>query len=148
MATKRLKTPEFKTTTLRTPQPAVQITERAMTTMMSNMEDITSWNKQYVDSCVAFSTNYAKACEEMNKAWMGCCQTMMQQTMQCMKAMMAARTVKDAMETQSEYMRTSVDSVMSETTKIAELCTKLAAEMSEPMQSQWSSMVSKMSKAA
>lgn len=146
MATKRLK-PESAASA----EPLISIVERGTTTMMNNMDDITSWNKQCFDSCVSASTSYAKSCEELSKAWMTCYQTMSQQWMQCCKAMMTAKTVKDAVDTQSEFVRSATDTVMSETTKMAELATKLASEISEPMQSQWSNistMMSKTSKAA
>jgi phasin family protein len=123
-------------------------TEKVVHTMMKNLESMTSMHKNMFDACVACNTTWTKGCEDISKMWMQSCQSMTQQWMQTCKTMMTAKTVKEAMDTQGEFMRTQFDTTMAETTKITELCVKLASEATEPVQSQWSQMVSSFNKAA
>jgi phasin family protein len=127
---------------------AINIAERTLTHMINNMDDMTNWTKQFYDSYTMLATTYTKGCEEIYKTATTCTQNMAQQYMQCCKNMLGAKTMKEAMDTQSEYVRTQFDTVMSETTKMSEICVKLATEASEPMQAQFSNVVNKMSKAA
>lgn len=117
--------------------------EKVATHMMKNMTDMTSWNKDMFESYVTYCTTMTKGYEEISKTIMTSCQSMSQQYMQCCKDMLTAKTMKEAMDTQSEFVRSQMDTMMAEGTKISELCVKVASEASEPMQSQWSSMISK-----
>ncbi|MGE3770671.1 MAG: phasin family protein [Bdellovibrionales bacterium] len=119
--------------------------ERVTTHMIKNFDDITTWNKDFFDTYVNACATYAKGCEEISKTWMNTCQNMAQQYAQCCKNMLSAKTMKDAMDTQSDYVRNQFDTLMAEGTKISELCVKLAAETAEPLQSQWNTAVNQQS---
>lgn len=122
--------------------------ERVTKTMMKNFEDMTGTNKEMMDAYVSYCTTWTKGCEEISKTYMATCQNLAQQWMQCCKSMITAKTMKEAMDTQGDYMRTQFDTVLAEGTKISELCVKLATEASEPVQTQWNQMVTKYGKAA
>lgn len=141
-----------RTVTYRQMQAGLELTagnmERMTSTMMKNFEEMTGTNKEMFDAYVSYCTTWTKGCEEISKTCMSTMQNMAQQWMQCCKTMLTAKTMKEAMDTQGDFMRTQFDTALAESTKISELCVKLATEASEPMQSQWNQMVSKYNKAA
>lgn len=122
--------------------------ERVTKTMMKNFEEMNGTSKEMMDAYVSYCTTWTKGCEEISKTYMATCQNLAQQWMQCCKSMITAKTMKEAMDTQGDYMRTQFDTVLAEGTKISELCVKLATEASEPVQTQWNQMVTKYGKAA
>jgi phasin family protein len=122
--------------------------ERMNTNMMKNIEDMTSMNKDMFEAYVSCCTTWAKGCETISKSMMGTWQSAAQQYMQCCKSMLTAKTMKEAMDTQSDFVRSQIDTMMAESTKMSELCVKMASEASEPIQSQWTTMTSKYNQAA
>lgn len=122
--------------------------ERVTTHMIKNVEDWTGANKEFFDAYTSYCTTWTKGCEEISRTYMTTYQNLAQSWMQCCKSMLTAKTMKEAMDTQGDYMRTQFDTVLAEGTKISELCVKLATEASEPVQTQWNQMVTKYGKAA
>lgn len=122
--------------------------ERVTKRMMKNFQEMTGSNKEMLEAYVSYCTTWTKGCEEISKTSMTTMQNLAQQWMQCCKTMLTAKTMKEAMDTQGDYMRTQFDTVLAEGTKLSELCVKLATEASEPVQTQWTQMVSKYNKAA
>ena len=53
------------------------------------------------------------------------------------KAMMAAKTVKDFVDMQSDSARTSFDNFLSESTRLSEISVKVANEAFDPLEAQF-----------
>jgi len=122
--------------------------ERVTANMMKNMEDMTSMNKEMFEAYVSCCTTWAKGCEQISKSMMATMQNAAQQYMQCCKSMLTAKTMKEAMDTQSDFVRSQMDTMMAEGTKMSEMCVKMASEAAEPVQSQWTTLTSKFNQAA
>ena len=122
--------------------------DKVTTHMMNNMNDTTSMNTEMFGSMNQFCQTWAKGCEEITKSYVNFCQSLAQDCMNACKSMVSAKSVQEAVTMQSEFARSQFDKAMSETTRLGEMCVKVASDASEPMQSQWSTMVNRYSKAA
>jgi len=122
--------------------------DKVTTHMMNNMNDTTSMNSELFGTATQFYQTWAKGCEEITKSYANLCQSFAQDCMNACKSMVTAKSVQEAVTLQSDFARSQFDKVMSEGTRISELCVKVATDASEPMQNQWSTMVSRYSKAA
>ena len=122
--------------------------DKVTTHMMNNMNDASSMNSEMFESTNQFCQTWTKGCEEITKSYVNFCQSWMQDCMNTFKSMVSAKSMQEAVTAQSDFARSQFDKAMSESTRISELCVKIASDASEPMQSQWSTMVNRYSKAA
>lgn len=122
--------------------------DKVTTHMMNNMNDASNTTTEMFGSTNQFYQTWAKGCEEIAKSYTSFCQSLMQDCMNTYKSMISAKSVQEAVSMQSDFCRSQFDKAMSESTRISEMCVKVATDATEPMQNQWTSMVNRYSKAA
>lgn len=122
--------------------------DRMMTTMINNTNEAASANTEMFEATTQYFQTWTKGCEDVAKSYATFCQSMMQDWMNCCKSTMSAKNVQDAVSMQTDFVRQQFDKAMSESTRMSETIVKVASDAAEPMQSQWTSMVSRYSKAA
>lgn len=121
---------------------------KVTTHMMNNMNDATNLSKDMYEASMQWCQTWSKGYEEICKGYMGLYQSLSQDYMNAFKSMLSAKTVQEATSLQSEFARQQFDKLMSEGTKMGEICVKVATEAAEPLQTQWSSMSTRYNKAA
>jgi phasin family protein len=99
-------------------------------------DDVAFGGKETIDAMVKAGTAYTKGIEAISAEWMAFGRQMMEDNISVTKKVMGAKTLREAMDLQSEFARTSFDGAMAQTTKIGEMATKVAQESVEPINSQ------------
>lgn len=120
--------------------------EKASTAALKGYDQFTTMNKETVDAYVQASNVMAKGFEEMGKALFAFAQSQADSSAAAAKAMMAAKTIQEVVEIQSNLARTQFDACVAEGNKVSEMGMKVTNDAVEPIQSQVTAAVEKMMK--
>ncbi len=120
--------------------------EKASATAFKTYEDISKFSKENLDATVAASTIFAKGFETIGKEWMTFTQDAMEASAQAAKALLAARTLREAVDVQTDWAKTSFDKVVAESTKLSEISVKVANEAAEPINARVNAAIEKLLK--
>jgi phasin family protein len=133
-------------TQLFAPKGFDQYFAQAQTT--KTLEDITKFSKENVDALVTASTLYAKGFENVGKAWYALTQETVEASAAVAKALLGAKTLKEAVDLQTDFAKTTFDKYVAESTKLSELTIKVANEALEPINARVNVAVEKLLKPA
>ena len=122
--------------------------EKARDVVAKSVDEMSSLNKDNVDAVVQAGTIYAKGVEVIGKEFMSYAQARLESNMAAMKAMMGARTLKELVDLQTEYARSSFDQMVTETTKLSEIGVKVTNDAFAPLNARVNVVVEKMTKSA
>ena len=122
--------------------------DRASKTLFRNYEEFSELSKENIDAFVKSGTIVAKGFEEASKAWMEFTRRSFETSVETAKAVMGAKDLREVVDAQSDYARTSFDSLVNEGSKLSELGVKVANEALEPIQSRINVAVEKILKPA
>jgi phasin family protein len=111
-------------------------------------DDLALTSKENVDALVAAGTAYGKGLEAMSGEFMGFAKQMLEENVKVTKAVLGAKSLHEAMDLQASYTRQSLDSLMSQGTRVGELATKVAQETAEPINTRVTTVVQKWSNIA
>jgi phasin family protein len=120
--------------------------EKASATAFKGYEDIQKFSKENLDATVAATTIFAKGFEAIGKEWMTFTQDAMEASAQAAKALLAARTLREAVDVQTDWAKTSFDKVVAESTKLSEISVKVANEAAEPISARVNAAIEKLLK--
>lgn len=122
--------------------------ERASKTLFKNYEEFSQLSKENIDAFVKSGTIVAKGFEEAGKAWIDFTRRSLETSVETAKAVMSCKDLREVVDVQSDYARTSFDSLVNEGSKLSELGVKVANEALEPIQSRINVTVEKILKPA
>ena len=111
--------------------------EKASEAFFKGYDEMSSMNKEGVDAFVKAGEVLTKGAESLGKAYFDFAQASAEAGVEATKAMMSAKTVKDFVEIQSDFARTSFDNFLSESTRLSEMSVKVANEAFDPLKSQF-----------
>ena len=111
-------------------------------------EDFAVLGQASVDVMVKATSIFTKGAEDITKAYFAFAKITADSNVEATKAVLGAKTIKDAVEVQSDYAKQSFDKFVAEGTKISELSVKVANETFEPIKEQIQGNVEKAMKAA
>lgn len=138
IAPSRVSTKAPTPSTLYRVENAMQITkeqiEKASQTFFKGYEDLASLGKGNVEAVVKSSAIVARGFEEMGRQIMALAQANMEHGVAAAKAAMNCTTLKQIVELQNDFAKTSFDKAMAEGNKLSELSVKVANEAIEPIQ--------------
>lgn len=120
--------------------------EKVSQNAFKTYEELTALNKDTVDALVQSSSVVAKGLESLSRAFLAFAQTSLEHSVSTAKALLAVKTLREAVDLQSEFAKSSFDSLVAEATKASELSVKVANEAIEPLSSHVNTVVSKLSK--
>ncbi len=120
--------------------------EKASATAFKSYEDFSKFSKENLDAAVAATAIFAKGFETVGKAWMTFGQDAMEASAQATKALLAARTLREAVDVQTDWAKTSFDKVVAESTKLSEISVKVANEAVEPINARVNAAIEKLMK--
>lgn len=109
-------------------------------------DEMAGFHKENVDAMLASSTVFAKGMENLTKAVMAYSQAQVEQSMAAAKAMAGVKTLRELVDLQTEFARTSFDAMISEATKVSEMSVKVANEAIEPISARVNATVEKLGK--
>jgi phasin family protein len=120
--------------------------EKASQTAFRTYEELSKFQKDNWEAFVAASQIWVKGAETMGRAWMNFTQESVETAASAAKALVGAKTVREAMDMQSEWAKGNLDKFMAETTKLSETAIKVANEAVEPLTARINVAVEKMTK--
>lgn len=120
--------------------------EKASTAALQGYDELASVNKDTMDAYVKAGNVVAKGMEDLGKTIFAFAQTQAEANVAAAKSLMAAKTLNDVMEIQTELARSQFDAYVAEGTKVSEMTMKVANEAGEPIQAQFTVVVEKMMK--
>lgn len=109
-------------------------------------DDVAGQYKANVDALMQSSTVVTKGFETLSRAMMAYTQAQYEQGVTAAKAMMAVKTMRELVDLQTEYARTSFDAMVAEATKVSEISVKVASEAVEPISARINATVEKLAK--
>src|SRR5690606_19929794 len=95
--------------------------EQAQVAAFKAYEDFSSFQKENYEAYVAASRILAKGAESFGKSWMTFTQDTMEHAAQTAKALLGAKTLREAADLQSEFVKANFDKLLAEGTKLSEL---------------------------
>src|SRR3546814_845181 len=99
--------------------------EKASAAMLRGYDDLATFNKQNVDAFVQAGNIWAKGAEELGKAYFSFAQASAEKNAEAAKSLLAAKSLKDVVDVQADYARTSFDTLVAEGTRINEMTIKI-----------------------
>lgn len=112
------------------------------------LEDMAKFSKENLDAVVSASTVYAKGFETFGKAFYALSQETVEASAAVAKALLGAKTLKEAVDLQTDFAKTTFDKFVAEGTKLSEMSIKVANEALEPINARVNVAVEKLLKPA
>jgi len=129
--------------------------EKAFSTAKNRMDqavkqynEFTMFAKDNVDAVIAASNAYAKGLEVLTSELMNFSKNSLEESVAATKALFGAKTLQEMIELQTSITSTAFDKVISQTTRVGEVATKVAQEAFEPLNSRMNHAVEKWAKLA
>jgi phasin family protein len=120
--------------------------EKMSKQVFTAFDDVAGFHKENVDAFVASSTILAKGFEALSKELMAFTQGQYEQSVSTAKALMGVKSVKELVDLQTEFAKTSFDALVAEATKVSETGFKVANQAAEPITARVNATVEKLSK--
>lgn len=119
-----------------------------MDKMIKGAEDIVTFGQGNVEAFVKSGQIWAAGMQTLSKTFAATAQAQMDATVASFKALASVKSLKDAVEIQTNLARSSVETVMSETGKLTDASMKLAEETIAPITARVTLAVEKFGRAA
>ena len=117
--------------------------EKMFPAAVKSFDDVTAFQKGYIDALVTASTSMAKGYETIAKQIFAFNQKATESSMAGAKALVGCKTVQEAVELQGDLARKSLDQWLNESTKISELTVKVTNEAISPINAKMTDAVEK-----
>jgi phasin family protein len=109
-------------------------------------EDLSKFSKDNLDAYVAAGTTVAKGFETIGRAWVNFTQETFEAGAQVAKALLSAKTLREAVDVQTDFAKTTFDKLVAEGTKVSEISVKVANEAAEPLNARLNATIEKLLK--
>ena len=120
--------------------------EKASATALKSYEDLSKFSKENLDAYVAAGTTVAKGLETISRAWVAFTQETFEASAQVAKALLSAKTLREAVDVQTDFAKTTFDKLVAEGTKVSEISVKVANEAVEPLNARFNATIEKLLK--
>ncbi len=115
--------------------------------LFKNYGQLSGLQKDNAEAVMQSSAILLKGFERVSKELVALTQASLEANMNAAKALMGVKTIKKAMDLQSELTKTHMDKVMADGTKVAEMSMAVANEVFEPLQTRVNSTIETITKA-
>lgn len=122
--------------------------EKANAQLLKGYEEYAAFGKQNVDAFVQSGSIVAKGMEEMSKAVFAFTQASLEAGVATGKAMLAVKTLRELVDLQAGFAKSSLDGFVAEGTKLSEMGVKVANQALEPINARVHAAVEKLAKPA
>ena len=120
----------------------------ASNAMFRSYDDIATLNKESVEAIMKAGNIWAKGYEDLGKAYFSFAQASAERGAEAAKAMMKAKTLQDVIDVHTDFAKQRFDQMVAEGTKLSELSVKVATDAMQPLQKQFDTAVSTLTKPA
>ena len=111
-----------------------QRVEAASGALFQGYDDFANVGKGNIDAYIEFSTIVAQGMESLSKQVMDYAQASLEANLVVAKSMMTAKTLREAIDLQTDHTRDSFDSMIDEAAKLTEMSVAVANQAMEPIQ--------------
>jgi len=122
--------------------------EKASKAAFKSYDQFTALNKDAIDAVFKSGSILAKGYETLGKEVMAFTQNTVDANVAATKALFGAKTLREVIDLQSDFARTSFDKTLAESAKLSELSVKVAKDAFEPIQSRVKDTVQSVMKSA
>lgn len=105
--------------------------------------EMTDFGKDTVEAFVAASSATAKAVEAINAEVLAFSKTSFEDSVAAAKAVLAAKTLKEVVDLQTEFAKSAFESYVQQSSKLGELTAKLTQEAMQPINARFQAAVEK-----
>lgn len=123
-----------------------ETTAQGFEAAVKGFEQFNTLGKDNMEAVVAFSTTYAKGIEAINAELAAFAKKSLEDSVTATKALMGAKTVKELVDLQSDFAKTSFDELMSKSSKLGEMYAKVTKQALEPINARVTETMSKFAK--
>ena len=120
--------------------------EKAGATVLKGMDEMSAFNQGTVEALVQSSNIVVKGYETLGRAWLGLFQSSIESSVGTTKQLFGCKTLREAVDLQNDFAKSSFDNLVSETTKISETAVKVTNEALQPLQARANAAVELMLK--
>jgi len=107
--------------------------EKAGASALKAYEDLIKFQRENYEAYVASTTILAKGVETVGKVWSELAHESWENFAQATKALLGAKTLREAVDVQSDFAKASFDKLIAESTKLSEMTVKVATEAFQPI---------------
>src|SRR5258708_9502762 len=118
--------------------------EKASASAFKTYEDLSKFSKENLEAYVAAGTTVAKGFESIGRAWVNFTQETFEASAQVAKALLSAKTLREAVDVQTDFAKTTFDKLVAEGTKVSEISVKVANEAVEPISARLNAAIQKL----
>lgn len=122
--------------------------EQAGNRMFKGYEELAEMQKANMDAVVASASELMKGSEEMGKAIFTIGRSNLDHSLSATKSLMTAKSVREFVDLQSDYVKQSIDTMMSDASRLSDMAMKLASSSVEPIQNRVNVVVERATKVA
>lgn len=120
--------------------------EKASATAFKAYEDLSKFSKENLDAYVAATSAVAKGLEAIGRIWATLTQERFEAGAQVTQSLLTAKTLREVVDVQTAFARTTFDKVSAEGTKVSEISVQVANEAAEPISARVNATIEKLLK--
>jgi phasin family protein len=143
MTTTKSKTTKTTDEAAKTYENVMSAGKQSVETATKAYDDFMSLSRENVEALIASGNAAAKGVEEINAEVLAYNKVAFEDSMAAAKAVMSAKSVQDAFDLQTEWVKASFDSYMAQATKVGEMAAKASQAAFQPMNDRVAVMVEK-----
>lgn len=111
-----------------------------------NYDDLAEFNKETIEAVVESSNLMAKGVEDMGQEIAAYAQMTTEKNIEAAKKMFTAKNIQDAMDLQTAWAKTAMDSFFAESAKLQDMSLQLSTAAAKPLNKQVNAAVEKFAK--
>lgn len=120
--------------------------EKASSQLLKSYEELTTLSKSNVDAIVASGTVVAKGAETASKQVAAFTQASLEKNVATGKAVLAVKSIRELIDLQNSYFKSTLDALVAEGTKLQELSVQVTNEALAPISARVNATVQKLTK--
>jgi phasin family protein len=115
---------------------------------MRTAEEFLSFGQGNVEAVMRSGRIWSEGVQELGKSWAATAQAQFDQAMSTFKALAGVKSLKEAIDLQANLARSSMETAMTETSRLTDASLKLAEQASAPITQRMTQAVEKFGRAA
>lgn len=120
--------------------------EKASATAFKTYEDLSKFSQENLEAYAAAGTTVAKGFETIGRVWVSFIQETFETGERVADALLSAKTLREAVDMQTDFAKTTFDKLIAEGTKVSEISVKVANEAAEPISARLNAALEKLLK--
>ncbi len=127
-------------------EDVMTVSKKSVETAAKSYDDVLTFNRETLEALMQAGSVAAKGVEEINAELLTFNKVAFEDGVEAAKAVMSAKTVQEAVDLQTEWVKASFDGYLAQATKVGELAAKATQSMFEPVNARVAAFVEKAAK--